>query len=91
VQAIGVDADQAYLGPQVLTSAIKKVDVAVYDTVKAAQDGSFKGGTNQTFDLTNNGAGIGKISSTGSKYQSKVEAVQKKVADGSVSVPDTVK
>ena len=48
-------------------------------------------GTNQTFDLTNNGAGIGKISSTGSKYQSKVEAVQKKVADGSVSVPDTVK
>jgi basic membrane protein A len=91
VQAIGVDADQAYLGSQVLTSAIKKVDVAVYDTVKAAQDGSFKGGTNQTFDLTNNGAGIGKISSTGSKYQSKVEAVQKKVADGSVSVPDTVK
>src|SRR4051795_7441879 len=91
VQAIGVDADQAYLGSQVLTSAIKKVDVAVYDTVKAAQDGSFKGGTNQTFDLTNNGAGIGKISSTGSKYQSKVEAVQKKVADGSTSVPDTVK
>jgi basic membrane protein A len=91
VQAIGVDADQAYLGPQVLTSAIKKVDVAVFDTVKAAQDGSFKGGTNQTFDLTNNGAGIGKISSTGAKYQSKVEAVQKKVADGSTSVPDTVK
>jgi basic membrane protein A len=91
VQAIGVDADQAYLGPQVLTSAIKKVDVAVYDTVKAAQDGSFKGGSNQTFDLTNNGAGIGKISSTGSKYQSKVQSVQKKVADGSVNVPDTVK
>jgi basic membrane protein A len=91
VQASGGDADQAYLGPQVLTSAIKKVDVAVFDTVKAAQDGSFKGGTNQTFDLTNNGAGIGKISSTGAKYQSKVEAVQKKVADGSTSVPDTVK
>jgi basic membrane protein A len=91
VQAIGVDADQAYLGPQVLTSAIKKVDVAVFDTVKAAQDGSYKGGTNQTFDLTNNGAGIGKISSTGQKYASKVDAVKKKVASGSVSVPDTVK
>jgi basic membrane protein A len=91
VQAIGVDADQAYLGPQVLTSAIKKVDVAVYDTVKAAQDGKFKGGTNETFDLTNNGAGIGKISSTGQKYASKIAAVQKKVADGSITVPDTVK
>jgi len=89
VQAIGVDADQAYLGPQVLTSAIKKVDVAVFDTVKAAQDGSFKGGTNQTFDLTNDGAGIGKISSTGQKYASKVDAVKKKVASGSVNVPDT--
>jgi basic membrane protein A len=91
VQAIGVDADQAYLGPQVLTSAIKKVDVAVFDTVKAAQNGSFKGGTNETFDLTNNGAGIGKISATGQKYASKVAAVQKKVASGSINVPDTVK
>src|SRR3954454_16328218 len=50
VQGIGVDADQAYLGDQVLTSAIKKVDVAVFDTIKSAQDGSFKGGTNETFD-----------------------------------------
>jgi basic membrane protein A and related proteins len=91
VQAIGVDADQAYLGPQVLTSAIKKVDVAVYDTVKAAQDGKFKGGTNETFDLTNNGAGIGKISSTGQKYASQVDKVRQKVKSGSVTVPDTVK
>jgi basic membrane protein A len=91
VQAIGVDADQAYLGPQVLTSAIKKVDVAVFDTVKAAQGDAFKGGTNQTFDLSNDGAGLGKISSTGSKYKPQVEATQKKVASGSIAVPDAVK
>jgi basic membrane protein A len=91
VQGIGVDADQAYLGPQVLTSAIKKVDVAVFDTVKAAQDGSYKGGTNATFDLTNDGAGIGKISPTGQKYASKVQAVADKVKSGSVNIPDTVK
>jgi basic membrane protein A len=91
VQGIGVDADQAYIGPQVLTSAIKKVDVAVFDTVKAAQSDAFKGGTNQTFDLSNNGAGIGKVSSTGSKYESKVQAVAEKVKSGSVNVPDTVK
>lgn len=91
VQAIGVDADQAYLGSQVLTSAIKKVDVAVFSTVKAAQDGSFKGGANQTFDLSNNGAGLGKISSTGQKYASKIDAVKKKVASGAISVPDTPK
>jgi basic membrane protein A len=92
VQGIGVDADQAYLGAQVLTSAIKKVDVAVYDTVKAAQGGQFKGGTNATFDLTNDGAGIGKISSTGQKYASKVDAVAQKIKSGAISnIPDTVK
>ena len=34
VQGIGVDADQAYLGDHILTSAQKKVDVAVFDTIK---------------------------------------------------------
>jgi basic membrane protein A len=92
VQGIGVDADQAYLGPQVLTSAIKKVDVAVFDTVKTAQDGSFKGGSNATFDLTNDGAGIGKISSTGSKYESKVTATADKIKSGDVTdIPTEVK
>src|SRR5215216_4400843 len=32
-QGIGVDADQGYLGPYVITSALKKVDVAVFETV----------------------------------------------------------
>ena len=45
VQGIGVDADQAYLGDHILTSALKKVDVAVFEAIKRAQDGTFKGGT----------------------------------------------
>ena len=62
VQGIGVDADQAYLGPQILTSAIKKVDVAVLDTIKKVQDGKFKGGANtHVRRQANDGAGIGKI------------------------------
>ena len=43
MQGIGVDADQAYLGPQVLTSALKKVDVAVVDAIKGVQDGQVHG------------------------------------------------
>ena len=35
VRGIGVDADQAYLGEHVLTSALKKVDVAVFQTIQA--------------------------------------------------------
>jgi basic membrane protein A len=59
---IGVDADQGYLGPQVMTSALKKVDVAVYSAIKAAKEGKFKGNTNVTFGATVNGVGVGKWS-----------------------------
>jgi basic membrane protein A len=91
VEGIGVDADQAYLGAQVMTSAEKKVDVAVETAVKAAQDGSLKGGTNTTFDLTNDGVGIGKTNSAGAKYQSQVQAVADKIKSGAISgIPDTV-
>jgi basic membrane protein A len=91
VQAIGVDADQAYLGPQVMTSAMKKVDVAVFDTIKEAQGGSIKGGTNRIFDLKTNGVGIGKTNSVGAKYVSQVKAVEKKIVSGQIAnIPDTV-
>ena len=33
---IGVDADQAYLGDHILTSALKRVDEAVFKTIKSA-------------------------------------------------------
>jgi basic membrane protein A len=91
MQGIGVDADQAYLGPHVLTSAIKKVDVAVFDTVKQVQDDKFTGGTNTTFEVKNEGAGLGKISATGAKYQPQIDEVKAKLAAGSIQVPDTVK
>ena len=62
VWGIGVDADQAYIGTQVLTSALKKVDVAVFKTIQQAQDGSFTGGADSTFTVKNGGIGIGKVS-----------------------------
>jgi basic membrane protein A len=91
VQGIGVDADQAYLGPHILTSAIKKVDVSVLDTVKQVQDDKFTGGADTTFEVKNGGAGLGKISATGAKYQSQVDGVQQKLAAASIQVPDRVK
>ena len=42
---IGVDSDQDYLFPgKVLTSALKHVDTATYDSFKAAKDGTWKAG-----------------------------------------------
>ncbi len=45
--AIGVDSNQNGIAPgNVLTSMLKRVDVAAYDTLKAAMDGEFEGGVN---------------------------------------------
>ncbi len=61
VYAIGVDADQADVAPgTVITSALKRVNKAVYDTVKAVQGKAFKAGDN-FFSAANDGVGYGKL------------------------------
>ncbi len=88
---IGVDADQAYLGPHILTSATKKIDVAVFDAIKAVQDGNFQAGTDRIFDVKSEGVGIGKVSADGEKYAADLEKVQQQLAAGEIDVPNTVK
>ena len=57
--AIGVDRDQSDLAPEyVLTSAIKRVDVGVYETVKSYVDGLFEGGATTVYGLEDNAVGI---------------------------------
>jgi basic membrane protein A len=91
VQAIGVDADQAYLGEQVLTSAMKNVDQAVFESIKGVQDDTFKGGDNTVFDVKSGGVGIGKTNAEGAKYADQVKEVQDKIASGELTdIPDTV-
>jgi basic membrane protein A and related proteins len=92
VQGIGVDADQAYLGEHVLTSALKKVDVAVFDAIKRVQDGSFKGGTDVIATVKNGGVGLGKISPAGAKYEAQIKKITDEIASGKITdIPDTVK
>ena len=62
VWGIGVDGDQSFLGPHVLTSALKGVDSAVFLTIKALQDGTFVGGKNIVFGIDQEGVGLGKLS-----------------------------
>jgi basic membrane protein A len=90
VQAIGVDADQSYLGSQIITSALKKVDVAVFNAIKSVQDGAYKGGTDSVSDLNNDGVGIGKISAAGQKYADQIKPIEDQIKNGQITPPDTV-
>ncbi len=62
VVGIGVDADQGYLGTYVLTSALKRVDVAVLTAITAAKAGKLKTGIDAIFGAPQNGIGYGKWS-----------------------------
>ena len=61
--AIGVDSNQAELNPDapILTSMVKRVDNAVFQTTEAARNGEFPGGEVQTFGLEDDGVGLAPV------------------------------
>jgi basic membrane protein A len=89
VWGVGVDADQSFLGQHVLTSALKGVDEAVFQTIKATRDGTFQGGRNGVFGLDRNGVGLGTISPRANEEDvAKVEQVREQLANGEIgSIP----
>ena len=93
VWGVGVDADQGYLGSYVLTSALKRVDTSVFDSIKDAKEGKFKGGTDAVYGLDVDGVGIGKFSTKApAGIADKVAKVKQQIADGKIkNIPTTVK
>jgi basic membrane protein A len=93
VFGIGVDADQGYLGTHVMTSALKKVDVAVNSAIQASKKGTLKGGKNVTFGATVNGVGYGKWSTkVSASIKNAIAAQLKLLKAGKIKgIPTTVK
>jgi|TARA_Y100000996_G_scaffold246031_1_gene193423 basic membrane protein A len=91
VWAIGVDADQANtvsseLAPYILTSMIKRVDVAVYNTIKAVVDGTFAGGVT-VFDLSVDGVGYSTTGGWIDDIVSDIEGYKAQIISGEITVP----
>ena len=92
VWGIGVDGDQSFLGPHVLTSALKGVDSAVFLTIEALQDGTFVGGKNVVFGIDQDGVGLGTLSPKANEQDvAAVEKVEQQMAAGDITgIPRTV-
>jgi basic membrane protein A len=88
---IGVDADQGYLGSYILTSALKKVDVAVEQAAAAALKGKFDAGGDLVYSVKNNGTGYGKLDSLAKPYAMQLAAVLAKIKAGKIMVPSAFK
>ena len=90
---VGVDVDQYADGIYrddksiILTSAMKKVDSASYEMVKAELDGKFPGGQTLTFDAKNDGIGIPKENPNLSKETTdKVDEIFNQIKEGKITV-----
>jgi basic membrane protein A len=92
VWGIGVDADQSFLGPHILTSAQKGVDAAVFLTIQSVLDGTWEGGGNATFGLAEEGVGLGTVSpDVPEEDLAAVEDVEERIASGEIAdIPTTV-
>ena len=88
VYAIGVDSDQSSIAPDtVLTSAMKRVDNAVYDSVQELVDGTLEGGV-KTFDLAAGGVDIAPSQDLiAPEVITAVEEAKEKILSGEVEVP----
>lgn len=89
--AIGVDSDQFHVAPCcVLTSMLKKVDVAVFDTIKQVTENKFESGVHE-FGLADNGVGF--VYDDNNKafipqaVVDEVNGLAKQIAAGSIKVP----
>lgn len=90
VWGVGVDRDQSDLGDHILTSAVKRVDVSVYDTIKDAADGTFSGG-DKTYDLANGGVEVGTVSpQVPQELIDEVDGLKQKIIAGEITVPTTI-
>lgn len=90
--AIGVDRDQSDLAPEnILTSALKKVNVGVYETVKAFKDGEEIGGTERVYGLKENGVGIPESTKNlvPQDIIDYVNSISEKIKNGEIEVPAT--
>jgi basic membrane protein A len=87
IWGIGVDVDQSHLGRHILTSAVKRLDVAVFDTIDELARGTLETGRTSRFSLRNGGVGLGAISAVVPRsLKAEIEDVRAELVAGKIVV-----
>jgi basic membrane protein A len=93
VWGIGVDADQSFAGPHILTSAMKPLEAAVYSVIQSYVEGTFEGGVNATYgvaDLPDATLLAPYSPDVSQEAQDAVAAAQAKIVSGEIDPPATL-
>lgn len=91
--AIGVDADQDYLAPgYILTSMVKRTDVAVEDVIRQLVQGELEGGVTLEYGLAEDGVGLSPMEYTREEipeeFLAEVESIREGIVSGEIEVTD---
>jgi basic membrane protein A len=91
IWGIGVDVDQSHLGRHILTSAVKRMDVAVFDTIDELARGTLETGRTSRFSLRNGGVGLGTINeAVPSSFRAEIEDLRAEIVAGTIPIADSV-
>ena len=90
-KVVGVDVDQSSESDTIITSAMKKLSVSVYDGIKAYYDGSFPGGKTTVFTAENDGVGLPMETSKFEKFtQADYVALFAKLQGGELTIQNGI-
>jgi basic membrane protein A and related proteins len=91
IWGIGVDVDQSHLGRHILTSAVKRLDGAVFDTIEELVRGTLETGRTSRFSLRNGGVGLGTISAAVPRsLKAEIEDVRAEIVAGKIPIASSV-
>lgn len=90
-KVVGVDVDQSGESDTIITSAMKKLSVSIYDGIKAYYDGSFPGGKTTVFTAENDGVGLPMETSKFEKFtQADYDALFAKLQGGEITIQNGI-
>jgi basic membrane protein A and related proteins len=88
VWGVGVDIDQSFLGPYILTSAVNRLDRSVFDSVRKEAHGQLEPGSTTVYGIRNRGVELGRISPKVPKaFLRRLARIRRQIADGTITVP----
>jgi basic membrane protein A len=103
IWGVGVDVDQAHLGPHVLSSAVRRYDAVVFDAVQGAANGAVEaswgtmapyglhGGGVSVYGVNYGGVALGPVSpAVAPRLLARIAALRRSLVGGQVVIPERV-
>jgi basic membrane protein A len=91
IWGIGATLDQSHLGRHILTSAVKRIDVAVFDTIEELARGTLETGRTSRFSLRSGGVGLGTISAAVPRsLKAEIQDVRAEIVAGKIPIASSV-